>query len=270
MQLQGQVALVTGSGRGIGKAIALRFAKEGADIAVVDINREWAQTAGEDIKKLGRRVIVHNTDVSNYDQVQTMVRETVTALGKLDILVNNAGVAKAQPFLEVTRENWENHLHVHLFGSFYCAQAAGREMAKRKYGRIVNIASVAGLMGPIDLVPYGAAKAGIMGMTRAGALELADYGITINAIAPGPIATELLLAWPEETRRERAQHLPIARLGKVEEIAHAALFLASPESEFINGAVLVVDGGSVAAGAYMVEKYRRRKVAAAAAAAKAG
>jgi 3-oxoacyl-[acyl-carrier protein] reductase len=265
MQLQGQVALVTGSGRGIGKAIALRFAQEGADIAIVDINGELAKTSGEEIRQLGRRVFVHTADVSDYDQVQTMVRETVAALGKIDILVNNAGIAKAQPFLEVTRENWERHLQVHLFGSFYCAQAAGREMARRRYGRIVNIASVAGLMGPIDLVPYGAAKAGIMGMTRAGALELADYGITINAIAPGPVATELLLAWPEDALRERAMHLPNARLGKVEEIAHAALFLASPQSEFINGSVLVIDGGSVAAGAYMVEKYRRRKAAAASA-----
>ena len=262
MQLQGQVALVTGGGRGIGKAIALRFAQEGADIAIVDINGELARSSGEEIQKLGRRVFVHTADVSDYDQVQTMVRETVAALGKIDILVNNAGIAKAQPFLEVTKENWERHLHIHLFGSFYCAQAAGREMAKRKYGRIVNIASVAGLMGPIDLVPYGAAKAGIMGMTRAGALDLADYGITINAIAPGPIATEMLLAWSEDALRERAMHLPNARLGKVEEIAHAALFLASPQSEFINGATLVIDGGSVAAGAYMVEKYRRRKAAA--------
>lgn len=261
MQLQGQVALITGAGRGIGKAIALRFAREGADIAVVDLNGEWAQTTAAEVTTLGRRAFARTTDVSDYDQVQDTVRETVAALGRLDILVNNAGIGKAQPFLQITKENWERHLHVHLFGSFYCAQAAAREMAQRRYGRIINIASVAGLMGPIDLAPYGAAKAGIIGLTRAAALDLADYGITVNAIAPGPIDTELLRTWPEEALRERAQHLPIARLGKVEEIAHAALFLASPESAFINGTVLVVDGGSVAAGAYMVEKYRRRKAA---------
>lgn len=261
MQLQGQVALITGSGRGIGKGIALRFAREGADIAVVDINGEWAQATGEETRRLGRRVFVKTADVSDYDQVQAVVQEAVGALGKLDILVNNAGVAKVQPFLEITRENWESHLQVHLFGTFYCAQAAAREMAKQKYGRIVNLASVAGLMGPIDLAPYGAAKAGIIGLTRAAALELADYGITVNAIAPGPIDTELLRTWPEDVLRERAQHLPIARLGKVEEIAHAALFLASPDSGFISGTVVTVDGGSVAAGAYMVEKYRRRKAA---------
>ncbi|MBI3300831.1 MAG: SDR family oxidoreductase [Deltaproteobacteria bacterium] len=261
MQLQGQVALITGAGRGIGKAIALRFASEGADIAVVDLNGEWAQATGEEIKGLGRRVWVKTADVSDCDQIQTAVREAAAALGKLDILVNNAGIGKAQPFLEITKENWERHLHIHLFGTFYCAQAAAREMAKQQYGRIVNIASVAGLMGPIDLAPYGTAKAGIIGLTRAAALDLADYGITVNAIAPGPIDTELLRTWPADALRERAQHLPIARLGKVEEIAHAALFLASPDSGFISGTVLVVDGGSVAAGAYMVEKYRRRKAA---------
>ncbi len=261
MQLQGQVALITGAGRGIGKAIALRFAREGADIAVVDLNGEWAQATGEEIKGLGRRVFVKTADISDYDQVQVVVREAVGALGKLDVLVNNAGIGKAQPFLEITKENWERHLYIHLFGTFYCAQAAAREMVKHKYGRIVNIASVAGMMGPIDLAPYGTAKAGIIGLTRAAALDLADYGITVNAIAPGPIDTELLRTWPADALRERAQHLPIARLGKVEEIAHAALFLASPDSGFISGTVLVVDGGSVAAGAYMVEKYRRRKAA---------
>lgn len=261
MQLQGQVAFVTGAGRGIGKAIALRFAQEGADIAVADLNSGWAQATGKEITALGRRAFVQSVDVSDCDQIQAVIREAATTLGRLDILVNNAGIGKAQPFLDITKENWERHLHIHLFGTFYCAQAAAREMAKQKYGRIVNIASIAGLMGPIDLAPYGAAKAGILGLTRAAALDLADYGITVNAIAPGPIDTELLRTWPADALRERAQHLPIARLGKVEEIAHTALFLASPDSGFISGTVIVVDGGSLAAGAYMVEKYRRRKAA---------
>ncbi len=260
MQLRGHVAFVTGAGRGIGKAIALRFAREGADIALVDLNGEWAQGTGEEIAGLGRRAFVRTADVSDCDQVQAVIREAAATLGKLDILVNNAGIGRAQPFLEITKENWERHLQIHLSGTFYCAQAAAREMARQRYGRVINIASVAGLMGPIDLAPYGAAKAGIIGLTRAAALDLADDGITVNAIAPGPIDTELLRTWPADALRERAQHLPIARLGQVEEIAHAALFLASPDSSFISGAVLVVDGGSVAAGAYMVEKYRRRKL----------
>jgi NAD(P)-dependent dehydrogenase (short-subunit alcohol dehydrogenase family) len=133
-------------------------------------------------------------------------------------------------------------------------------MAKRKYGRIVSLASVAGFMAPIDLTPYGVAKSGIIGLTRSMALELADYGITANAIAPGPIDTEMVrAAWSKEALEERANHLPIRRLGQTEEIARVALFLAAPESSYISGATLVVDGGSVAAGAYMVEKYRRRK-----------
>lgn len=261
MQLQNRVALVTGAGRGIGKAIALRFAREGADIAVLDLNAESAQAAAEEIRKLGRRATARCVDVADCERVQAAIVEAAAELGGLDICVNNAGIAKAQPFMEITRENWERHLQIHLFGAFYCAQAAAREMAKRKFGRIVNIASVAGLMGPIDIAPYGAAKAGIIGLTRAAALDLADYGITVNAIAPGPIETELLRVWPPEALRERAQHQPVARLGQVEEIAHAALFLASPESGYVNGTVLVVDGGAVGAGAYMVEKYRRRKAA---------
>jgi 3-oxoacyl-[acyl-carrier protein] reductase len=262
MQFQGQVAFVTGAGCGIGKGIALRLAQEGADVALVDLNEGWAQASADEIKALGRKVFVRTADVSNCEQIQDAIREAAAALGRLDVLVNNAGIGKAQPFMEITKENWERHINIHLSGTFYCAQAAAREMAKRNYGRIVNIASIAGLIGPIDLAPYGAAKAGITGLTRAAALDLADYGITVNAIAPGPIDTELLRTWPPDALRERAQHMPIARLGKVEEIAHAALFLASPDSGFITGTVLVVDGGSVAAGSYMVEKYRRRKASA--------
>jgi 3-oxoacyl-[acyl-carrier protein] reductase len=259
MQLRGQVALVTGAGRGIGKAIALRFAREGADVAIFDLNSEWAQSTGEEIKALGRRSFVKTVDVSDYEQAQTAVHEAAAALGKLDVLVNNAGIGKAQHFLKITKENWERHINIHLNGSFYCAQAAAQEMTKHNYGRIINIASIAGLIGPIDLAPYGAAKAGIIGLTHAAALDLADYGITVNAIAPGPIDTELLRTWPPEALRERGQHMPIARLGTIDEIAHAAMFLASPDSSFITGVVLPVDGGTIAAGAYMVEKYRRRK-----------
>jgi NAD(P)-dependent dehydrogenase (short-subunit alcohol dehydrogenase family) len=169
-------------------------------------------------------------------------------------------MAKAQHFLEITKENWERHLHIHLFGTFYCAQAAAREMAKRKYGRIINIGSVAGLMGPIDLVPYGAAKAGIHGLTRAAALDLGDYGITVNAIAPGPIMTDLLKVWSPEALADRGQHQAVGRMGVPEEIAHAAMFFASKDAGYVTGTVLTVDGGATGAGAYMVEKYRRRRL----------
>jgi len=260
MALQGQVAVVTGAGQGIGKAIATRFASEGADIGIIDVNGEKAQATSEDIRRIGRNALVSVADVANFHAVEAAIGEIVGKLGRLDILINNAGIEKRAPFLEITPEDWQRQLDVNLSGTFFCMQLAAREMAKRGYGRIVNLSSVAGLIGPIDLAAYGAAKAGIVGLTRAGALDLADFGITVNAIAPGPIETELMLGvWTAEALRERPQHGAIARFGTVDEIAAAALFLASPESGFITGVTLSIDGGAAAAGAYMVEKYRRRK-----------
>jgi 3-oxoacyl-[acyl-carrier protein] reductase len=261
--LEGQVAVVTGAGRGIGKSIALRFAREGADIAVIDVNTDTTDTARE-VTAAGRRCSVMHADVSDVRAVRAAVAQIAVDFGRIDILVNNAGVEKRTPFLEIAPEDWQRQLDVNLSGTFYCTQAVAIEMAKRAYGRIVNLSSVAGVIGPIDLAAYGASKAGVIGLTRAAALDLADYGITVNAIAPGPIETELMLgAWTAEALRERPQHGAVARFGTVSEIAHAALFLASPESGFITGVTLSVDGGAVAAGAYMVEKYRRRKAAAA-------
>jgi NAD(P)-dependent dehydrogenase (short-subunit alcohol dehydrogenase family) len=265
MELRDQVAIVTGAGRGIGKAIALRFAREGADIAVVEVDASTATATAEAIRELGRRAFVRTVDVSDPDDVAAAVTEIVGEFGRIDILVNNAGIETRAPFFEITPLDWQRQLDVNLSGTFFCIQAAGREMAARNYGRVVNLSSVAGLIGPIDLAAYGASKAGIVGLTRAAALDLADHGITVNAIAPGPIETELMLgAWSAEALRERPQHGAISRFGTVEEIAHTALFLASPQSGFITGITVSVDGGAVAAGAYMVEKYRRRKAEAAA------
>jgi 3-oxoacyl-[acyl-carrier protein] reductase len=261
MILQSQVAIVTGAGQGIGRAISLRFANEGADIGILDINGKTATKTAEEIRQTGHRSVVVEVDVSNHDQVRSAVDHVADKLGRIDILVNNAGIEKRAPFLEITPQDWKRQLDVNLSGTFYCSQAAAHHMVKRNYGRIINISSVAGLIGPIDLAAYGAAKAGIVGFTRATALDLADHGITVNAIAPGPIETELMLgAWTAEALKERPQHGMIARFGTVDEIAHAALFLASPESGFITGITLPVEGGAVAGGGYMVEKYRRRKL----------
>jgi len=258
----GRVVMVTGAGQGIGKAIALRFAREGADVAILDLNEETATATAQEVRELGRKVSVKPTDISDFGAVGKAVRGVALELGHIDVLVNNAGIEKRAPFLEIEPDDWQRQLAVNLSGTFYCMQAVAREMAKRRYGRIINLSSVAGIIGPIDLAAYGTSKAGVIGLTRAAALDLADYGITVNAIAPGPIETELMLgAWSAEALRERPQHGAIARFGTVEEIAHVAAFLASEESGFITGVTVSVDGGAVAAGAYMVEKYRRRKAA---------
>lgn len=184
MRFKDHVALITGAGRGIGKAIALAFAREGADIAFAEIDADSARATAAEIAALGRRTFFRQVDIGDCAEAQRWVADAARELGRVDIMVNNAGVAKSEPFLEVSRESWEKHLRVHLSGAFYCSQAAAREMVRRKYGRIVSMVSVAGLMGPLDLAPYGVAKSGIIALTRAMAFELADYGITANAIAP--------------------------------------------------------------------------------------
>jgi 3-oxoacyl-[acyl-carrier protein] reductase len=260
--LSGQAALVTGGGRGIGKAIALRLARDGAEVAVADIDAGTAKATADEIRRQAGKSVATHADVSDYDSVVRTVGQVVNTLGRLDILINNAGVEKRAPLLEIDPADWRKQLDVNLTGTFYCTQVAARQMVKGRYGRIINIASVAGLIGPIDLAAYGAAKAGIIGFTRAAALDLADFNITVNAVAPGPIETELMLGvWTAEALRERPQHGAIARFGTVDEIAHAVAFLASPDSGFITGITLPVEGGASAAGAYMVEKYRRRKAA---------
>ncbi len=264
MVLEGQVALVTGGGQGIGRAIARRFAREGADVALIDVNREAAEVTGRGVSEVGRRAVIEVADVSDC-AVEGSVARIVEELGKLDVLVNNAGIEKRAPFLEITPPDWQRQLDVNLSGTFYCTQSAARQMAQRSYGRVVNVSSVAGLIGPIDLAAYGAAKAGIVGLTRAAALDLADYGITVNAIAPGPIETELMLGVWSAERPCASGHSTERSPGSAPStrLRTRRFSWLLPDSGFITGSTVSVDGGAVAAGAYMVEKYRRRKAAAA-------
>lgn len=260
MQLAGQVALVTGAARGIGKAIALRLASDGCDVAVADRDEAGVRATATAIEAQGRRAKPLVLDVTDQDRVQSMVGAVTSTFGKLHILINNAGHGHAKPFLEITRQEWQSQVDLNLSAVFYCAQACARVMRTQGYGRIVLISSVTGLSGPIDLAAYGAAKAGTHGLMRAMALELAEHGITTNAIAPGPIDTELLRqTWPIEMQREAGERIPARRIGKVEEVAHVAAFLASPEAAFVNGTIVSVDGGFFAAGGYVAEQYRRRK-----------
>lgn len=259
--LTGQVAIVTGAGRGIGAIVARTLAEHGAKIVVADIDAERAQKTTDAIKASSGDALSVRVDTRDRTSVEAMTEQTVAKFGRIDILVNNAGIARTATFLDTSLVDWNDHIGINLSGCFHCAQSAARVMAKAGYGRIVSIASIAGMVGPLDFPAYGAAKAGVIGLTRTMALELADYGITANAIAPGPIDTELLReAWTPESYIARAAHIPVRRLGKAEKIAYAVLMLVSPQASYINGALPPVDGDASAAGSYMSEKFRRRSI----------
>jgi 3-oxoacyl-[acyl-carrier protein] reductase len=257
--LEAHVAIVTGAGRGIGRAVALRLAREGARLVLADIVGDRTEVVAGEIEALGGGALALAIDTTDRGAVDAMIARAIATWGRIDILVNNAAIARSAAFLETSQADWDDHLRINLTGYFNCAQAAAREMAKTRYGRIVSIASIAGLMGALDFAAYGTTKAGVIGLTRAMAIELSDFGITANAIAPGPIDTELLReAWSPAAYAARARHVPIERLGKVEEIAHTVLMLAAPEAGYISGVTIPVDGGASSAGSYMSEKYRRR------------
>jgi 3-oxoacyl-[acyl-carrier protein] reductase len=249
MRLADQVAIITGSARGLGRAMALRFAEEGATVVVADLDRDGATQVAGELEAAGGRARPFEVDVASPPRVEAMVADALGQFGRLDVLVNNAGVGLNRPFMTTTLEEWERQLRVNLTGTFLCAQAAARAMVRQGRGRIVNVASISGQRGGQGRAAYGAAKAGVILLTRVMAVELAPRGVRVNAIAPGPVDTEQSRGThTEATRRAYRERIPAGRYGEAEEIAAAALFLASEESSFVVGHVLNVDGGFNAAG----------------------
>ncbi|MBS3907317.1 MAG: 3-oxoacyl-[acyl-carrier-protein] reductase [Syntrophaceae bacterium] len=243
MELSGKVVLVTGAAQGIGKAIALLLAKNGADVVVSDINLEKAQETAHEIQGMGRRSFAIKVNVADLKDVERMVEAIVEQFGRIDILVNNAGITRDRLILRMTEEDWDAVLDVNLKGTFNCTKAAIRHMSKQKCGKIVSIASVSGEMGNPGQANYAASKAGVIGFTKTIAREFAGRGINVNAIAPGYIQTPMTDAVPEKAKEELKRMIPMERLGQPEDVAQAALFLVSENSSYITGQVLNVNGG---------------------------
>ena len=243
MKLTGKVALVTGAAQGIGKAIALLLARNGADLVVSDINLEKAEETAKEIRAIGPKAMAVKVDVANLSDVERMVAGILEKLAKIDILVNNAGITRDKLILRMTEEDWDAVLGVNLKGTFNCTKAVLRHMAKQRSGKIVNIASVVGEMGNAGQANYSASKAGVIGLTKTIAREYAQRGINVNAIAPGYIETPMTEALPEKAKEELRKLIPMERLGKPEDVAEAVLFLVSEESSYMTGQVLNVNGG---------------------------
>ena len=243
MILKDKIALVTGAAQGIGKAIALRLANSGADLAVLDMNLEKAEETAKEIEKLGRRAIALKANVASLQEAETIMDETVARLGAIHILVNNAGITRDALILRMKEEEWDAVIDVNLKGTFNCTKAAVRYMSKQRYGRIVNIASIIGETGNAGQANYSASKAGVIALAKTIAREFAIRNITCNAVAPGFIETAMTQALPEKVREELAKQIPMVRLGAPEDVANGVLFLVSDAANYITGQVLNINGG---------------------------
>ncbi|MBU2063979.1 MAG: 3-oxoacyl-[acyl-carrier-protein] reductase [Candidatus Omnitrophica bacterium] len=243
MKLKDKVAVITGGARGIGKEIAMTLARAGAHCVLCDVNEEELRNAEKDIKKLDVSTMSAVLDVSDYAQCEDMANKVVDKFKKLDILINNAGITKDNLLLRMRPEDWDAVISVNLKGCFNCTKAAIKVMLKQRAGRIVNLASIIGLMGNAGQANYAASKAGIIGLTKSVAKEVASRNINVNAIAPGFIETKMTQILPEDVKTAMLKQIPLARFGKPEDVAKLVLFLVSDESSYITGQVIQIDGG---------------------------
>lgn len=243
MLLKDKVAIITGGARGIGKEIALTFAREGAKVAIADINPQTLKEAEKEIASCGVEVLTFTVDVTDYTQVEQMVNKTLDKFKKIDILISNAGITADALLVRMKEEDWDRVLAVNLKGTFNCTKAVSKVMLKQRSGKILNIASIIGLIGNVGQANYAASKAGVIGLTKSAARELAPRGINVNAIAPGFIQTEMTAALTEEVKSKMLEAIPLKKFGQPHDVARLAAFLASDEAGYITGQVICVDGG---------------------------
>ena len=245
MQLAGKVALVTGAAQGIGKAIALALAKVGAEVVVSDVNLEEAGKTAKEIELLGRQTLVSKTDVSNSEEVNEMVDKILDKFGRIDILINNAGITADSLLIRMKETDWDRVIKINLKGAFNCLKAVAKPMMKARSGKVVNVASVIGVIGNAGQANYAASKAGVIGLTKSAARELAPRGININAVAPGFIKTSMTEKLSAGVKEEMCNRIPLSKLGTPEDVAKVVLFLVSDDAGYVTGQVINVDGGMV-------------------------
>jgi 3-oxoacyl-[acyl-carrier protein] reductase len=245
MHLENKVALITGGARGIGRSIALLFAQEGADVAVCDVNIQEAEKTCLEIESLGRKTIAAKADVMSFANVEEAVNKILDKFTKIDILVNNAGITRDNLLLRMSEAEWDAVLNVNLKGAFNCIKAVSKVMIKQRSGKIVNIASIIGIIGNPGQANYSASKAGIIALTKTAAKELAVRNINVNAVAPGFIQTEMTAKLSEDIRQKMNEAIPLKRFGTPEDVARVFLFLAANDSNYITGQTIIVDGGMV-------------------------
>ena len=241
--LEAKVAVITGAARGIGKVTALTLAEAGADVALLDVMADEAKASAKEVADLGVRAVSFVADITNGEQVNDVFKQITDQFGRVDILVNNAGITRDNLLLRMSDEDWDQVLGINLRGAFLCTRAVARCMLKQRSGKIINIASVVGIIGNAGQCNYSASKAGLIGLTKSAARELGSRGINVNAIAPGYVKTAMTEKLPEKAREQLISQIPIRRLSEPQEIANAVLFLAGPDSGYITGHVLQVDGG---------------------------